>query len=94
MQKKSAQQVQNFVKWGKLCQKQGKFKAILGPKTPKHQFLTILVVKTKFWDHFVVVTIPILPLKSGLRFWFKPLKKHFNNIAHLPNSASSLYQRF
>ena len=44
---------------------------------PKHPFLTVWVIKPKFWDHYTIQIIPLLISKSGIRFWLWPLKIGF-----------------
>ena len=48
-----------------------------GLKKAKTPISDCLSDQLKFWDHFTIVTIPLLLLKRDLRFWFWPLKTGF-----------------
>ena len=56
---------------------------VQSPKMPKPPFLTILVLKIKFCDHLLIVTISLLLLGSGLIFLIWPLEIGFQAILYL-----------
>ena len=48
--------------------------ALLGLLIPKLPFITDLVAQIKVWDPFLILTIPLLLLKSGPKIWFGTIK--------------------
>ena len=68
------------------------FRRIRAQKRLNTNFLTILMVKIKFWDHLLIVTIPLLLLRSGLIFSFWPLKIKFLAIWQYKGHKMAKYQ--